>query len=70
VSVVYINFQHCRALGICLSGLRRFCTTHNLDFKDFRDGKMTAEKLSATGDQFWSSKVIEQAKKNPIGASE
>jgi len=70
VSEVYINFQHTRALGLCLNGLRRFCTTHDLDFKDFRDGKMTATKLAATGDDFWAGKVIEQAKKYPIGEPE
>lgn len=47
---MYLNLQHCRALGYCLWGVRRFCTRYELDFKKLAKGKMPAEEFTATGD--------------------
>jgi hypothetical protein len=64
---IYVNFQHCRSLGLCLHGLRRFCTKHDLDFKDFRDGKMTISTLRATGEVMWTNRLEQRATAHPIG---
>lgn len=39
-----ITLSHCRSLGYCLHGVRRFCTRYDLDFKQFvKEGTPVSE---------------------------
>ena len=46
---VFIQLRHLRALRYCVTGIRRFCTLNNLDFRKLKKGEMTAEAFEATG---------------------
>ena len=52
--------QHCREMGYCAFGVRRFFNEHGLDFKDFIKNGVDEETLART-EQGMALKLIEHA---------
>lgn len=46
-----IKAEHAVELGYCLSGVKKFCARHGLDFKQLVKEGLTEEELNATHDQ-------------------
>lgn len=58
---VYIKLTHLRALNYCVTGIRRFCTLNNIDFRKLARGEVTVEEFEATG-QHHGLKAAERAR--------
>ena len=55
-----ITTKHLRAVGYCLSGSRRFCTKHGIDWRRLVREGVPEEHLLRTGDAM-AIKVVERA---------
>ncbi len=55
-----ITMQHCRELGYCAFGVRRFFREQGLDFRDFIKNGIDEETLAKT-EQGLAIKLIEHA---------
>lgn len=45
-----VTYQDAKEMAYCNKGLRDFFTRHNLDYQDFRENGIDAEKFLQTGD--------------------
>lgn len=45
-----VTVDHARGAGLCVAGMRAWFDRHGLDFRDFLDRGIEADRLLATGD--------------------
>lgn len=60
-SELVVTMRDVRAAGLCCSGARNFLGQHNIDLSDFLHGRVTADRLLATGDAL-AAQVVEVAR--------
>ena len=63
MSELYLSCQQGRALGYCVTGMRRFCTRYELDFKLLVKGEMPAKDFADTGDAL-ALRLVKYAEEN------
>jgi hypothetical protein len=44
-----LEMRHCRGLGYCVHGLRRYCDLHGLDFKKLARNEMPVSEFAESG---------------------
>jgi hypothetical protein len=47
---VIVTHHHMREIGYCNRGARLFCSQYGIDWADFLENGITADRLRATGD--------------------
>jgi hypothetical protein len=66
VTTTVVLHRHLRELGYCNRGSRQFCNRHNLDWAEFLNSGIEAERLLATNDAM-AARVVAQAERDQDG---
>lgn len=53
-----VRIEHCRALGLCVNGVRSWFTVRELDWRDFLVNGITVDRLREHGDGLSENVIV------------